>query len=57
VGSGSDWTLIASGGYHACGLRAGQAYCWGRSEYGETGNVTPSWNSPTLVEIYGTSEP
>lgn len=29
VGSDTDWTDIAAGQNHTCGIRAGELYCWG----------------------------
>ena len=33
-------TAIASGGLHSCALAAGNAYCWGKGEFGRLGNGT-----------------
>jgi len=35
VGSDTDWTAVAAGQYHTCGLRnGGQLYCWGSNDDG-----------------------
>jgi alpha-tubulin suppressor-like RCC1 family protein len=31
VGSATDWTLVRGGQHTTCGVRAGAAYCWGKS--------------------------
>ncbi len=48
----SGWTDVSVGGYHACGLKNGKIYCWGKNDKGQlgTGNYTDS-NIP--VEISG----
>jgi alpha-tubulin suppressor-like RCC1 family protein len=52
LGGWSDWTRIAVGLSFTCGIRAGQAYCWGRAANGRLGNgtVTPNRTTPSLVE-------
>ncbi len=38
VGSATDWTHVAAGDSHACGLRgAGTLWCWGQNDHGELG--------------------
>lgn len=38
VGSGTDWTSVAGGGAHTCGLRgSGQLWCWGLNHQGQLG--------------------
>jgi alpha-tubulin suppressor-like RCC1 family protein len=50
------FTQVAAGGYHTCGIDTlGDAYCWGKNDYGQLGNSTNSGNSnpngsPLLVE-------
>ena len=35
----NDWTAVAAGDAHACGLRTdGRAWCWGRGDSGQLGN-------------------
>jgi alpha-tubulin suppressor-like RCC1 family protein len=34
VGNESDWTAIALGAFHSCGLRGKRLYCWGRNDKG-----------------------
>jgi alpha-tubulin suppressor-like RCC1 family protein len=38
IGSDSDWTAIAAGADHTCGVRAGTLYCWGESNHGQVGD-------------------
>src|SRR5262249_25750157 len=40
IGTDTDWTAIAMGGFHACALRGGEAWCWGYNQYGEVGGGT-----------------
>jgi alpha-tubulin suppressor-like RCC1 family protein len=42
VGSADDWTAVALGTHHACGLRVGTMYCWGAATNGVLGVATPS---------------
>ncbi len=53
VGKERDWTSIATGDGHSCGLRAAAAlYCWGRNGIGELGlgpGVAIQIRIPTLV--------
>jgi alpha-tubulin suppressor-like RCC1 family protein len=50
VGSDSDWTAIAAGTTHTCGVRANQAFCWGQNDYGQLGNGTiMEASTPQLV--------
>lgn len=37
LGLETGWTQIAAGESTICGIRAGNAYCWGRTRSGETG--------------------
>jgi len=37
VGNESDWTAIALGAFHSCGLRDERLYCWGRNDRGQLG--------------------
>lgn len=48
--TGKTVTQIATGNEHACAIADGQAYCWGRNNYGQlgTGN-TSNTNSPAAV--------
>ncbi|MEZ4271875.1 MAG: RCC1 domain-containing protein [Myxococcota bacterium] len=41
VGSASDWSDIAAGVQHTCGIRSGgQLWCWGRNDDYEFGDTT-----------------
>lgn len=50
-GGWSDWTRISTGNTHTCGIRGGQAYCWGDASSGALGNssTTPDRSTPSLV--------
>ena len=55
-GSGVTFSSISTGGYHTCGLDSdGNAYCWGRNDYGQlgTGDDTASYNIPKLIVKVG----
>jgi len=56
-GGFTDWTAISAGGFHTCGIRAGQAYCWGAALNGRLGNDTtsPDITTPSLVFNLGIS--
>jgi hypothetical protein len=48
----SDWTAVAAGGRHTCGIRAGgQLWCWGARQYGRLGDGTAEGEAvvPTRV--------
>jgi alpha-tubulin suppressor-like RCC1 family protein len=53
LGTEHDWTFIATGQGHGCGIRApGRLYCWGRntsSELGQGVTQPEEMRSPTLV--------
>ena len=53
VGSATDWTQIAIGRRHACGIRAGGSlWCWGYNFDGQLGlGDTGSRGAPTQVEV------
>ncbi len=45
VGTATDWTSVAVGYTHSCGIRAGgTVFCWGRNHNGEIGDGT-SWSA------------
>ena len=47
---GNDWTSLAAGREHTCGLRASELWCWGQNSHGQLGVATPSTSSvPILV--------
>lgn len=44
----SDWTVIAAGGSHTCGVNEeGGAFCWGADLFGQLGNGATSGNQPS----------
>ncbi len=53
--SGKVITNILNGGYsHTCAVADGQAYCWGRNNYGQLGdNTTADKTSPVAVNVAG----
>lgn len=54
-GSGylSGVTAVVAGGWYTCALStAGNVYCWGSSQYGQSGNNTTA-SSGTPLEVLG----
>jgi alpha-tubulin suppressor-like RCC1 family protein len=52
VGEASDWTGVAAGRMHSCGLRAGGSlWCWGWNGSGQLGDGTAWYPSPVAVRI------
>jgi alpha-tubulin suppressor-like RCC1 family protein len=52
VGEASDWTHVAAGRMHSCGLRAGGSlWCWGWNGSGQLGDGTAWYPSPVAVRI------
>jgi alpha-tubulin suppressor-like RCC1 family protein len=53
VGTNSDWTFVATGQGHGCGIRAaGALFCWGRNTDGELGQGSTrdiELRSPTQI--------
>lgn len=47
----TDWTLIAAGGGHSCGIRTGELWCWGTNAAGQVGigEATPAVTTATRV--------
>ncbi len=44
VGTENDWSSVAVGYTHSCGIRTGGTlYCWGRNHNGEIGDGTAWW--------------
>lgn len=55
--SGKTIISISSGTYFACAIASdSQAYCWGRNDYGQLGNVIAT-QSPVPVQVTTTSTP
>jgi alpha-tubulin suppressor-like RCC1 family protein len=55
VGAANDWTDVAIGSAHVCGLRAGTLWCWGRNgnyqaQPGSTANVTSAAQVGALAD-------
>jgi alpha-tubulin suppressor-like RCC1 family protein len=55
--TGVSFASITAGGFHACGLtNLGEAYCWGRNDFGQSGDGTSiDQNIPTAVSQTGIS--
>lgn len=53
AGNHADWTMVSTGGDHACGLRQGKVYCWGNDLDGQVGDGggpgNPDRSSPVLI--------
>jgi alpha-tubulin suppressor-like RCC1 family protein len=50
VGTRTDWTAVDVGDGHACGVRAGELYCWGNNLDGQLGiGSTTSNDAPARV--------
>ena len=53
LGSG-DWTAVATGNEHSCGIRGGEVYCWGANSLGQVGDETAvDRSTPRLVSGQG----
>ncbi len=50
-GGFTDWTVISGNADFTCGLRrTGQAYCWGKNDYGQLGQGnTSDYNTPQEI--------
>ncbi|MEY3360834.1 MAG: hypothetical protein RL531_553 [Actinomycetota bacterium] len=52
VGSATDWTSVAAGAKHACGLRGAALYCWGAGGAGQLGDgASTNRTAPTVVPL------
>jgi alpha-tubulin suppressor-like RCC1 family protein len=40
IAENSGWTDISVGGFHACGIKTGKVYCWGKNDRGQIGDST-----------------
>ena len=48
----ADITSLGIGGFHGCGIKNGDVYCWGNNSGGELGDGTTT-NRSTAVLISG----
>ena len=57
VTGGYTFVKLYAGKYHTCGLTAvGEAYCWGRDDYGQLGDGTQTgFNSGTVTPVRAAS--
>jgi alpha-tubulin suppressor-like RCC1 family protein len=51
VGTAADWTQIATGDQHTCGLRGPTLYCWGYDMYGAVGDGDGTTTKGTPKQI------
>lgn len=51
IGSLNNWTSLAAGDNHTCGINNGELYCWGYNIYGRVGNgiSTSTVHSPEKI--------
>lgn len=42
VGTDVDWSAIAVGKSHTCGVRGGRVYCWGENGFAQSGAIGPT---------------
>jgi alpha-tubulin suppressor-like RCC1 family protein len=49
VGADNDWTLVHTGAFHACAVKAGALYCWGDNTDGQLGLSGGARDVPTRV--------
>jgi alpha-tubulin suppressor-like RCC1 family protein len=48
----SDWTDVAAGDIHTCGIRAnGTMWCWGHGDGGQLGLGTVPYASPSPMQV------
>ena len=38
IGTAANWTALAAGAGHTCGVRSGALWCWGNNDYGQIGD-------------------
>lgn len=56
VGSGTAWTSVSAGEYHACGVQTGgTAWCWGSNVNGELGRAANAVANTTPTQVSGTA--
>lgn len=51
VGTESNWSEVATGRDHTCGVRAGHVYCWGRRNHSQLGNGGGENSAPVHVPV------
>ena len=34
----SEWSVLAAGGHHTCGIKNGELFCWGANYIGQFGD-------------------
>ena len=50
VNAATDWSQVALGGGHSCGLASGKLFCWGNNQQGQLGDATNmARSSPTQI--------
>lgn len=49
VGTASDWTQIAVGWFHVCGLRGSRLFCWGSNGSGRLGDGTTTTSDEPIA--------
>ncbi len=54
---GGSYDQLEQGGFHACGVKNGRVYCWGRNDFGQLGdNSTTDSYTPVEVMTLNTNE-